>query len=158
MSKFQTLIAKEWINLTNEVLREKYNWVGTVNDLSKVGGKRFGVFPGNDGSVFDGDFCIGNLQFSGQVAPYQTSLVLYKGTKMIYLKGVSNLSEQEGEKKSMSIKESQKTLKRLGYDPGIIDGKFGKKTEEAIKAFQKDNKLEVTGKLDEETKKSLFQK
>jgi peptidoglycan hydrolase-like protein with peptidoglycan-binding domain len=48
-------------------------------------------------------------------------------------------------------KEIQTALKNAGYDPGFIDGKMGKKTCEAIKAFQKANNLVVDGKVGKQT-------
>lgn len=45
------------------------------------------------------------------------------------------------------VKECQNDLILLGYDVGPTgaDGKFGKNTEKAVKAFQKDHKLKVDG-------------
>ncbi|MCP4404461.1 MAG: transporter substrate-binding domain-containing protein [bacterium] len=53
------------------------------------------------------------------------------------------------------ILSMQERLTKLGYTPGPADGKWGKKTETALKQFQQDQGLAVTGKLDEETKKTL---
>jgi murein L,D-transpeptidase YcbB/YkuD len=39
----------------------------------------------------------------------------------------------------------QKALKNAGYYNGPVDGKIGSKSEQAIKAFQKDNGLEADG-------------
>src|SRR5215475_14495940 len=39
----------------------------------------------------------------------------------------------------------QKALKKVGYDPGPIDGIMGKKTSEALKQFQRDNGLAADG-------------
>ncbi len=50
-----------------------------------------------------------------------------------------------------SIKQIQIALKNAGYDSGNLDGKMGGKTRKAIKDFQKDNLLPVTGKVDKET-------
>ena len=50
----------------------------------------------------------------------------------------------------------QKKLIELGYDPGSSDGIWGKKTSSAIKNFQQDNGLPVTGTLDERSKEELF--
>lgn len=49
------------------------------------------------------------------------------------------------------IKEYQELLKKKGYDVGVVDGIMGKKTREAIKAFQKDNKLVVDGIIGKKT-------
>ena len=49
----------------------------------------------------------------------------------------------------------QKSLKKLGFDPGVIDGIFGGKTEAAVKQFQASNSLVVDGKVGPNTKASL---
>jgi ankyrin repeat protein len=55
-----------------------------------------------------------------------------------------------------TVYQVQKNLKELGYDPGSPDGIWGKKTASAIKRFQLDNGLPVTGKLDAQTRAKLF--
>ena len=59
---------------------------------------------------------------------------------------------------SHSVYEVQKKLNEKGYDSGPVDGIMGIKTREAIEKFQKDNGLSVSGKLDNETEKKLFEK
>ena len=49
------------------------------------------------------------------------------------------------------VKQIQTALKNAGYNPGAIDGKKGKQTREAIKSFQKDNKLNADGRVGKET-------
>ncbi|HHY81347.1 MAG TPA: N-acetylmuramoyl-L-alanine amidase, partial [Clostridiales bacterium] len=44
--------------------------------------------------------------------------------------------------KGDTVKELQEKLKKLGYYTGEIDGSYGPLTEAAVKAFQKDQKLE----------------
>lgn len=68
-----------------------------------------------------------------------------------------------GEIKSQpSVKEIQIALSNAGYNPGSIDGKMGKATREAIRAFQKANNLAVDGRVGKQTwsllKKYLEQK
>ena len=53
------------------------------------------------------------------------------------------------------VYQAQKSLKARGYNSGTPDGLWGKSTESAIKHFQVDNELPVTGKLDEQTKVKL---
>jgi hypothetical protein len=53
------------------------------------------------------------------------------------------------------LKEAQKVLKGLGYYKSSIDGVTGANTSNAIKVYQYDNDLEVTGELDSATKKKL---
>ena len=47
-------------------------------------------------------------------------------------------------------------MNELGYDVGKADGDFGGKTEKAIKRFQSDNRLTVTGMVDYDTYSALF--
>ena len=42
-------------------------------------------------------------------------------------------------------KQIQLGLKRRGYDPGPVDGLLGRRTARAIRAFQADHGLAVTG-------------
>ncbi len=58
-------------------------------------------------------------------------------------------------KGSDQVKKIQEALKDKGQDPGTIDGIMGKKTHEAIRAFQKSNNLKVTGRVDKETADKL---
>ena len=41
--------------------------------------------------------------------------------------------------KGDAVSELQNKLNELGYSVGVVDGDFGGKTENAIKAFQKDH-------------------
>ena len=49
------------------------------------------------------------------------------------------------------VKEVQQMLKNLGYYSGAVDGDFGAGTENAVKAFQKQNGLEADGKVGTQT-------
>ena len=50
-----------------------------------------------------------------------------------------------------TVTQLQTALKNAGYDPGSVDGKMGKKTREAIKAFQKANGLAADGVVGKRT-------
>lgn len=52
---------------------------------------------------------------------------------------------------SVDIKEAQKALKHNGHDPGLIDGVIGPHTSAALMAYQKEQGLSVTGRLDDAT-------
>lgn len=54
-----------------------------------------------------------------------------------------------------AIKSLQTFLASAGFDPGGIDGKYGQRTEAAIRAFQASNGLIVDGKAGPETQKAL---
>ncbi|MBW0144905.1 L,D-transpeptidase family protein [Sphingomicrobium sp. B8] len=47
-------------------------------------------------------------------------------------------------------------LDRANFSPGVIDGRSGKNFEWALKGYQEANGLEVTGRLDTPTRKSLL--
>jgi peptidoglycan hydrolase-like protein with peptidoglycan-binding domain len=49
----------------------------------------------------------------------------------------------------------QRILKRLGYYRGPIDGDFGPGTSAAVRAYQVDNQLPPTGRIDRFLLRSL---
>jgi lipoprotein-anchoring transpeptidase ErfK/SrfK len=53
------------------------------------------------------------------------------------------------------VMQAQVVLDRLGFTPGVVDGKEGLSTRNAVSGFQEANGLPVTGKLDEPTKRLL---
>ena len=53
------------------------------------------------------------------------------------------------------VHQAQKALREFGYNPGKPDGLWGKATQRAIKRFQRDMGIPVTGQLDEQTKVRL---
>ncbi|MBE5793345.1 MAG: peptidoglycan-binding protein [Clostridiales bacterium] len=54
------------------------------------------------------------------------------------------------------VKKLQKALKILGYYDGRLDGDYGSGTTAAVKAYQKDHKLEADGVAGRSTVKSIF--
>lgn len=53
------------------------------------------------------------------------------------------------------VQELQRRLRAAGFRPGQLDGKFGAKTQDAVKAFQKAHGLPVTGIVDRRTAEAL---
>jgi peptidoglycan hydrolase-like protein with peptidoglycan-binding domain len=53
------------------------------------------------------------------------------------------------------VMQAQVVLDRLGFTPGVVDGKEGLSTRNAVSGFQEANDVPVTGKLDEPTKQLL---
>lgn len=54
-----------------------------------------------------------------------------------------------------AVLEAQKKLSRLGYYQGVIDGIYNQLLRAALWAFQKDEDLPQTGRLDERTRQEL---
>lgn len=57
--------------------------------------------------------------------------------------------------KGTEVKELQSKLAQLGYGVGAVDGKFGAKTESAVRNFQKDHGLRVDGLAGTQTIKEI---
>jgi len=76
----------------------------------------------------------GRLGVDGGVTPSQTSV---GGTAML------------------SLREAQHRLNQLGYEAGMVDGVMNAQTREALKTFQADQNLQVTGRLDSATSQAL---
>ena len=82
-----------------------------------------------------------------------------------YKAGATNISQNNSNSSSVTylkygsrgdaVKTLQKNLNTLGYNCGTVDGDFGTKTLEAVKTFQKANKLEVDGVVGPATTKAI---
>ncbi len=55
------------------------------------------------------------------------------------------------------LMQAQVVLDRIGFTPGVVDGKMGMSTVNAIKGFQEASGLPITGELDQPTVQSLAQ-
>ncbi|MDP1827101.1 MAG: peptidoglycan-binding protein [Archangium sp.] len=53
------------------------------------------------------------------------------------------------------VRKLQQTLIALGYDPGPVDGKFGRGTGKAVKQYQKDHALTQDGVVGPRTRRSM---
>lgn len=54
-----------------------------------------------------------------------------------------------------TLRQVQQTLRSRGFDPGVVDGRMGRATQEAIRAFQRAESLEATGQLNSRTLTAL---
>jgi lipoprotein-anchoring transpeptidase ErfK/SrfK len=61
------------------------------------------------------------------------------------------------EDKPRPLMQAQVVLDRLGFTPGVVDGKMGMSTVNAIKGFQEAQGLQITGELDQATQQALAQ-
>lgn len=57
---------------------------------------------------------------------------------------------------SYSAREIQQAFVNRGYDPGVVDGVWGRRSTNALKAFQKAEGLPQSGALDKPTAEKLF--
>ena len=67
---------------------------------------------------------------------------------------MESAEEKRGAQKVKSrpaTKDVQTALMNAGYNPGKIDGRMGRQTREALRAFQKANNLTVNGKANKKT-------
>jgi outer membrane murein-binding lipoprotein Lpp len=62
-----------------------------------------------------------------------------------------SMDKMDAAKPAIDPKLIQKALKNAGYYQGMIDGKAGRKTRRAIRAFQRANNLPVDGKVGKNT-------
>lgn len=53
------------------------------------------------------------------------------------------------------VMQAQVVLERMGFAPGVIDGKEGLSTRNAVEGFQSANDLPVTGKFDDATMRAF---
>lgn len=61
------------------------------------------------------------------------------------------------EDKARPLMQAQVVMERLGFGPGIIDGKAGLSFTNALEGFQESRDLPVTGELDPATREALAQ-
>ena len=63
--------------------------------------------------------------------------------------------DHRGATKNHTVMAAQQALKDKGHDPGMIDGKMGRRTRAALTDYQKTEGLKVTGRLDDDTRTKL---
>lgn len=56
----------------------------------------------------------------------------------------------------MNVRNIQRSLKKLGFEPGPIDGIWGRRTANAVEAFQEEHGLPLTGLVDPRTERHLI--
>lgn len=78
---------------------------------------------------------------------------LNKATEQPKIETVESGKEKAGlkAKTHRSIKDIQAALKNAGFYQGNVDGRMGKQTREALKAFQKAHNLKVNGRANKQT-------
>lgn len=56
---------------------------------------------------------------------------------------------------TQQIRQIQMSLNKKGFDAGHADGKWGSDTKRAVKDFQKQQQMQATGQLDQQTLQAL---
>lgn len=82
----------------------------------------------------------------------QTSTLVVIGTLVLGLTATQADAQKGGR---AEIERMQHALKQEGHDPGPIDGVMGAQTRDALRAYQKQHGLSVTGQLDDATLATL---
>ena len=91
------------------------------------------------------------LEATGRVDP-TTWRALKKS--LILAKGPATPAQALGER-SGAVKATEKLLKKMGYPVGRVDGLFDRRTEAAVKAYEKKHHLEVDGQVSTGNLKSI---
>ena len=65
-------------------------------------------------------------------------------------------NEKSDQPEKETIKSAQRVLREKGLFLGFADGRMDSHTVRAVKEFQKQNDMKVTGKLDDNTLKALM--
>jgi peptidoglycan hydrolase-like protein with peptidoglycan-binding domain len=63
----------------------------------------------------------------------------------------SEAREEERSLSQQNWQEAKKFLSEKGYNPGTVDGTVNTETRDAIRSFQRQNNIAVTGLLDNQT-------
>ncbi len=92
----------------------------------------------------------GHYHFGKRACPGHTM------QKWIEEKRLSGLDKPEKIEVEKSIREIQRRLDKLHYNPGPVDGIMGVKTQSAIRKFQADHHLLVDGVVGPQTWKTLL--
>ena len=61
------------------------------------------------------------------------------------------VANKTGETKQPDAKQIQTALKNAGYYNGVVDGKMGKKSRQAVRNFQRANNLTADGRVGKKT-------
>lgn len=72
-----------------------------------------------------------------------------------YVNPLSAEKTLEFDQNNKQVESAQVMLKGLGFEPGRTDGYYSDKTVTAVKAFQRSNNIDVSGKIDEKTAQTL---
>ena len=90
--------------------------------------------------LFQGDFELTKDGVVGNRTLYQLYLHTFMGGRVLR-------SDSSAQNQGFDVYFLQKKLTGLGYSPGALDGKFGPRTEAAVRSFQKAVNIAVDGEV-----------
>ena len=99
-----------------------------------------------------------HTSYSDGVAGPDTLNALYSSSakKTTSAAAIIGITLKEGSTNAQAVRVLQQRLKALGYYTGSVDGDFGTGTSDAVKAFQRANKLTVDGAAGPGTLNKMF--
>ena len=124
-------------------------------------GADYGPFTASFSLISESTFMIGYRMRWGGGTPYKKTSASPSPTKPRQAsRPVSQPSTPEASPTSATfyaspVQSAQRALTAFGYDPGPADGIMGGKTRRALRLFQQDQGLPVTGRLDRATRTAL---
>lgn len=159
-----TTTSCSYIKTSGTVTREIGETLDEIGDREEHRGTCLGSLFNWSGGIYSkvGE-TVEDIAVRGEKGESKTALFV-EGNKRIFKDGMdetrefmgSNSSDKTAIKLSSSqVTKVQKKLKSSGYDPGPIDGDYGKRTRKALRAYQKDKGLAVTGAIDKPTLKAM---
>lgn len=77
--------------------------------------------------------------------------------EFFYISLIQTEEPLEVDNTGQEVVKLQVMLEGLGYEPGRTDGYFDQQTQSAVESFQRDNNLEITGTVNEDTENALEQ-
>ena len=124
-----------------------------------------GYLTGKSTSSFDNATEAGVIAFQRRAVSYADGVAGPETLKALYSSsasktsspsGIIGISLREGSSEKAAVRLLQQKLKSLGYYTGSVDGAFGSGTTEAVKAFQRANKITADGVAGGGTLNRLF--
>lgn len=157
LERSKKLTARSWLNFGIPVDRPEPGDVVVFWRESRDSWKgHVGLFTGfsPDGSRI---YCLGGNQGD------QVSITAYPASKLLGFRRLRSLGNVKLSSKNIkrgdsgkAVVELQEALKRLGFNCGTSDGKFGPKTEQCLRDFQATNRaLTINGILDKATREFM---
>ena len=143
----------------------KTDWGGFGSIFGSSGGASLGGYSNTaQGKVVSAAFVDAYNQMVAALRNYKTQKVQGQGLGgggRLTVDGSAPPSQTSalggGGNVRLTMKQAQQRLNELGYDVGSPDGSSGPRTQNALRAYQQDQGLAVSGRLDQATMRQLSQ-